>query len=377
MIEPGRRESMRRATTEALARFGRLEEELNRRRDQPAEPGDLWVFPQTADLPLEWLVLERHPTDSRRVLVVPADTNPVSGPADVAVPKTAPCGPLRLRCGYGTWVDSPEGGRARRTGLVEAEVVQQARERYAALKAEPGGGEPETVDPEYEDWVDDVVRRGTRALTVAGGRPPVQKSWVARPWATAATVLLALGLGWATGRMIPRASVPDPALQDARDRLARQEAELQRLRTEGPAKRGDPGPLPASPAASKEAAPRPLTNLPFIWLGPSEATRGPAPVLTVPPAAALVLIVLQVDDPEPRRRYRLDVHGGRTGQKVWSGGGLVKTGVSELALALPRELLPAGAYSLRLYDEEAPRAVHTEYAFRIDQARPASPRPSH
>ena len=372
MIEPGRREAMRRATTEASARFRRLEEELDLRRDQPAEPGDLWVFPQTAELPLEWLILERDATDPRRVLVVPADTNPVSGPADVAVPKAAPGGPLLLRCGCGTWVDSPEGDRARRTGFVEPEVVRQARERYAALKAEPGDREPDTINVEYEDWMNDVVRKGTRALTTAASRSPVRRSWVARPWATAATVLLALGLGFAAGRLNPPPSAPDPALQEARDRLARQEGELQRLRTEAAAERDQRG----SPAPSKEAAPRPLTNLPFIWLGPSEATRGSGSVLTVAPSASLMLIVLQVDDPEPRRRYRLDVHEVRTGQKVWSGGGLVKTGVSELALGLPRELLPAGAYSLRLYDERAPGAAHAEYALRIEHARSASPRPS-
>jgi hypothetical protein len=174
--------------------------------------------------------------------------------------------------------------------------------------------------------------------------------------------------------MIPPA--PDPALGDARDRLARQEAELQRLRTETRGERSDPGTVPGSPAALEDAAPRPLTNLPFVWLGPSETTRGPAPVLTVAPSATLILIVLQVDDPEPRRRYRLDVHAVRTGQEAWSGGGLVKTGVSELALALPPALLPTGAYSLRLYDERAPRAVHAEYALRIEHGRPASPRPS-
>jgi hypothetical protein len=177
--------------------------------------------------------------------------------------------------------------------------------------------------------------------------------------------------------MIPPASAPDPALQQARDALARREAELRRLRAETAGGRADPGTMPGSQAASNEAVPRPLTNLAFIWLGPSETTRGPAPVLTVAPRATLIVIVLQVDDPEPRRRYRLEVHGVRTGQKAWSGGGLVKTGVSELALALPRALLPADAYSLRLYDERAPRAVYAEYAVRIEYGPPASPPRSH
>jgi hypothetical protein len=98
--------------------------------------------------------------------------------------------------------------------------------------------------------------------------------------------------------------------------------------------------------------------------------------LNVSPDAALVVLVLQVDDPEPRRRYRLEVVGEHTATTVWSGRGLAKTGVSELALALPRALLPTGRYSLRLYDEGPPaRAARAEYALRIEQTPPDSPTP--
>src|SRR6185295_19446846 len=72
----------------------RTEAELERRRGQPAAPGDLFVLPATADLPVEWAILERRPEGRGKLLVVPADTNPLVGTADVEVGEEDPGGPL-------------------------------------------------------------------------------------------------------------------------------------------------------------------------------------------------------------------------------------------------------------------------------------------
>jgi len=358
VIGHDRRDALRQATADTSARVHRTQEELERRDPTPG-PGDLCVFPATADLPLEWVILERDATAFTRVRVVPADTNPAAGPADVAIPREAACGPLHLRCAQATWIAWPEG--ARRTGTIAPETLQQAQERCAALENTPGAYEPASADAEYRDWIDNVVTAGVRALTVARRAQPSPPPRVWPALTTAASVLLALGLGFAAGRIPP--ATPDPALQATQDRAARLEAELQRLRAE-PGRDG-----------AETGAPRPLINLPFVWLGPSETLRGPAPVVTLAPQDSLIVIVLQVDDPEPRRRYRLDVRAARTRQTVWSEHGLIKTGVSELAVILPRTLLAAGEYSLHLQDE--PAGARAEYTLRIEHGPPPRPLPTH
>jgi hypothetical protein len=358
MIEPGRRDALRHATADTAARVQRTQEEVERRAPTPG-PGDLCVFPATADLPLEWVILERDATDFTRVRVVPADTNPVAGPADVVIPREAACGPLHLRCAHALWIVWPEG--ARRTGTIAPELLQQAQERCVALANTPGAYEPASADAEYRDWIDNVVATGVRTLTVVRRTQPNTPPRVSPVLTAAASVLLALGLGFAVGRM-PQAT-PDPALQATQDHAARLEAELQRLRAEPRREGADTG------------APRPLINLPFVWLGPSETLRGPAPAVTLAPQDSMIVIVLQVDDPAPHRRYRLDVRAARTRQTVWSEHGLIKTGVSELAVILPRTLLPAGEYSLHLHDE--PAGARAEYTLRIEHGPPARPRPAH
>ncbi len=181
-----------------------------------------------------------------------------------------------------------------------------------------------------------------RALNALAVLPRPRAPWVRRPWAAAAAVLLALGLGFAMGR-IPASPVPDPALREAQERAARLETELQRLRAEPRQEAVEPRTTSDRQIPAKAAAPRPLTNLPFVWLGPAEALRGPGPIVKVAPEA------------------------------VWSGRGLVKTGVSELAIALPRTLLPAGDYALRLYDDEpGVREACAEYALRVERGGPSA-----
>src|SRR4051794_17249913 len=86
-----------RAAAEAAARLVRT------RQDRPADAGDLFVLPQAGDAPLEWAVLARHAQRPALVLVVPADTQPLAGSADLALPAGCPSGPLSLRCALGVW----------------------------------------------------------------------------------------------------------------------------------------------------------------------------------------------------------------------------------------------------------------------------------
>src|SRR5437763_369858 len=124
-------------------------------RPRPPEPGDLFVFVETADFPVEWAVLDRQPGDAGRLLAVPADTHPLAGSADVEVSAGEPAGPLSLRCRFGLWLDAARFDPARRTGTLAPDAVARALGRRTELEtgevhASPLAYEAE-ADPEYED----------------------------------------------------------------------------------------------------------------------------------------------------------------------------------------------------------------------------------
>ena len=66
------------------------------------------------------------------------------------------------------------------------------------------------------------------------------------------------------------------------------------------------------------------------------------------PICRYFALILEVTDPEPYPRYRLEIRDEPTGAMVFSGE-LVKTGITEVSVALPRRLLAAGEYQLSLY----------------------------
>src|SRR6185295_1805428 len=91
---------------QAQDRSARMTAELESRRGQPAEPGDLFVLPATAELDVEWAILERQSGARGKLLAVPADTNPLAGTADVEIAEGDQGGPLVLRCRFAVWLDS-------------------------------------------------------------------------------------------------------------------------------------------------------------------------------------------------------------------------------------------------------------------------------
>src|SRR5215208_2374559 len=93
----------RRRMAQSRDRSERLKEELRTRQGGSPEPGDLFVLRATADLPVEWALLERGA--GGKLLAVPADSGPPAGTADVEIPADAPGGPLSLRCRFSLWLD--------------------------------------------------------------------------------------------------------------------------------------------------------------------------------------------------------------------------------------------------------------------------------
>jgi hypothetical protein len=135
-----------------------LERELNRRRGRAPEPGEIFVLSETAELPVEWVLLEARP---KAFLAIPADSQPLAGSRDFALGANVLSGPLVLRCGHAVEIAASRIRPELRTGLLDPHSLAAARSLQAALAAgtaaEDPLGEEVDRDPEYRDWVEEVL----------------------------------------------------------------------------------------------------------------------------------------------------------------------------------------------------------------------------
>jgi hypothetical protein len=333
----------------------------------------------SGDFPVEWLVLAR---EADLLHAVPADTHPLLGAADVHVPAGAG-GPLSLRCAFAIRV--PEWAfTASSSGRVERPYVDEALQRCRALEAgaSPSDplGEAADRDPEYRDWLSETIAPARTALLARSAvlpfRPPVPPS---RKWgraaALAASVLLLLGAGLAGGiawqarrteQIVAAKAAADREIERERRRAEdaesarRREAEQSRQRI-------------ANLESRLSAGPAPLVNLPLAVLTPLETLRGGPSPLRLSAAAPYLLLLLELGDGESFPAYRLDIVRTANGERIWRGEGLTRSGISEITLALPRNLLSPGEYRLHLSGMRGGKTVPAgEYALVIDPGAPAS-----
>jgi hypothetical protein len=329
-VSPGHPRRLETLAAQARERAVWTKAELERRRGQPAGPGDLFVLPVTADLPVEWAVLERRPEGRGKLLVVPADTHPLAGAADVEVGEGYPGGPLRLRCRFGVWLDAVSFDPEHRSGVLASETVAAALDRHrqvesGSLAPSPLAEEVE-ADPEYREWIREVPERA-RELAAAGPKPEVKRFPSPSPkpaYALAAMfALVAVGLSlWVV-------------------RLSR---EVDRLSA-------------------------PVFDMPSVEVELGQGVRG-GTVVQVPREASHVLIVLVLDPslgPGPRDGY-LEILR-RSGEPVWRSSRKHLVPLAEMRLLLPRRLLPDGDYRVRVYPESGFGARPlAEEALRVETA---------
>lgn len=189
-------------------------------------PGDLFVLRETAAFPVEWAVLERDATTPSRILVVPADTQPLAGSTDVRVSPRAGAGPLTVRCSPTVWVDARMIAGHVRSGALEPGDLERIQLRREALLEGRQAGTPldrETdSDPEYRDWIGETVLPAARVLEQASAAwrrrhpaarmspvsPPMRwtslRPLIAGRWArdlvwpglAAALAVVSIGLSW-------------------------------------------------------------------------------------------------------------------------------------------------------------------------------------
>lgn len=358
--------------------------------NRPLEPGDLVLFTETAGFPIEWAVLGRDPGRPGRVLVVPADTNPKAGPADVEVTEDSPVAPLTLRCGFGVWINEARLGAARRTDVLDPQDVSAARRVWEAReRGEPVGSllaEEVDADPEYRDWIEDVLVPARTALSVAPAVPIRRRPYFfGNPFALAASILLMVSLGLTGGLFWQGEKLEDLASERAK---TEEELRLERERLTGELSRAEEAHrrrLTETERKAKEirqqdreriaelerrleesSRPETLLNVPFVVLAPRDPVRGELEEVDLPAEVPLFFVLLSVTDTRPFPSYRLEVASKETGRVVWTGEGLEASPLNEVSLVFPRNALSSGDYRLRLYGLKDGKAEPVgEYELRI------------
>lgn len=306
-----------RSMASSLDRSARLEKELQARRGMPPAPGDLFVLRITADLPVEWALLERG---RGGLLAVPADAGPPAGTADVEVPADAPGGPLSLRCRFPLWLDAALFEPELRSGVLAQETVAEALQRVRQIESGTLEGSPlaEEVDadPEYQDWIRDVSERArelaSEAKPAARPRSP-GGSWGGAHRLAAALAILAIGLlGWVA-------------------MLRREMSYLSGV----------------------------VFDVPSEDLVLGGITRGGRTV-EVPEGATHVLLLLVVDTLIDAPEGRFEIVNSQ-GERVWRNRSPVPlTPGDEFSVILPRRLLPDGLYRIRLLPVSGGEALGEE-----------------
>ncbi len=322
-----RAEALRQRTGEAMRSHAAACSELGERSGEAPRPADVFLLASTGELPVEWAVLEREAGGRGRLLAVPADSNPLVGSADVAVPEEASCGPLTLRCGFGVRLAAASFDPEMRTGTLPAEVLEQARRRWRDAR-EGISGEParesDDDDPEYHRWIEEVLEPALAAVEPAAVESreghvvrrafPRFSHWgpVSNFYALAASILLVVSLGLGGGVVWQRQRI----------------AELE------------------------SAEPQGEGNIPFRQLRFStEDTRSGPESVVLPAVAGELILLLNVFEfsGEPYERYRLGVLHGDTGQIIWRSEQLITVSANHLTVKLPTSLFPRGDYIFQLY----------------------------
>lgn len=381
------------ASFEALDRYEAAQETLAAGGERPPAPGDLYVLEATKELGVEWAVVAHDPADALRFLVVPADGHVLAGSADVELANDSPVGALKLRCRFGTWTKVELLRPELRVGILGTAGLVQARQRWLDLG--DGGVTGDVLarevddDPGYQDWVDGVLVAARQALIEAQGveaaagfsaddEETEEKPVAPRPWrprssaflkvAAAIALVVASGQLW---RLSQRVGQLETSAKGAEERhgaeIRRLETERERLAAERDRLQVRQQELEAAGAENEQEARElrervaaldrklveaeragEVVNPAIAFFNPPEqALRGKVEV-TISPEQSYVVLFLELQEPSPAPRYRLDVRVKGDERTIWSNDRLVVQKPGEIRVGLPAKLLKGGEYELEL-----------------------------
>lgn len=180
MGEISHQERMRKKMGVALANLAEERAAATSRGAGPPRLGEIYLFIATSELPIEWVVVDQDPADPGYLRVVPIDTHPQVGSADVAVPawdsyEWGQAGDgsesMSVRCGFSVRLAVEAFDPELCIGCLEAgdlERVRRKRDQIADGCLKPTQEELEVdSDPDYEDWREEVLTKAQLELDKA------------------------------------------------------------------------------------------------------------------------------------------------------------------------------------------------------------------
>lgn len=373
-------------TRQAMAAWQRERSPL---RTDPAAPdpglvGRVLILSEAGEPRLAWAALHREAGDGARLLLVAADVNPLVGSGDVAVADPG-IGALTLRCRFAVRASEHDLGPATLLGTLPAEPLARAEARWQEIAEGRSVGtftEQETEeDPEYQDWIDDVVRPAVGKLeasfsavmpalspalpfpTPSPAEPRPRGAWM-RWAAVLAFVALGVGSGWlwwqkgqeidglraaaAAGEAAHRQAVAELESRRAdlevryRERLREAGQDHERLAAEHRAELKE---LETQLAKLQQATT--IKNPMLVSLDSSAAVRG-AKKIQVGPEVSHLMLYLPVEDPIGTE-YQIEVSERISNRLTLLQKGLRANDPGEVVLGLPTALVPPGDYRVRLF----------------------------
>lgn len=377
--------ALRSETRQVAEAWGRLAAAAGERPIEPAQlgAGQVLLMPELAEPRLGWALLRAA---SGGWLLLPCDANSLVGSGDVAF-HTPATGPLTLRGRFATPFKLEALAAARPWGTVAPEALARAESKLAALAAGrlPGSfSEEETDDdPEYQDWIEDVVRPAVarlQALVPVEGpapplafekrrEPPTQSSVAVWRWA-AVLAFLSLGaaggfLWWRQGEELQILQATMAAQEAAHAQaIAKLEERRQELEATHQAELAAVGADRARLEAEHQRALSELAEELAAWrrarevknpllaeLKPGDSQVRGSNKLTVGPEVSHLVLWLRVDDPAGTE-FRIEVFEVPAGKEIFAQGDLKVDVLGEVSAGVPAALLPPGDYRLRLLRRE-------------------------
>lgn len=368
MIETARAAHRRREEARAL-----LADEAGR----PPRTGDVYRLGAATDSDVVWVLAVRDPLDGR-FLTVPCDAGSQVGSADVAVRDAPEVAARVARCRFATWVDAETLGAGHRVAIMSETGSARIRERWNDLGdgREVGNSLQRDTDedPEYEDWLNDVVAPAHRALPPIVTVPVLPpRRWHRRYSRIAATIALALGGGlvglllWrlndrvhsleATNRGAERRHLEKVQdLESERDELVAERSRLELEHQRELQQAGEESTQAAEQLREQitaldrrldEAvrAAEIVNPVVAMVVGREMATRGRVEIV-LRPGASHVVFVISLGIGETAARYRLEVRESRSGPLVWETDQASPSDSGELWVGMPSGMLGRGSYVL-------------------------------
>lgn len=328
------------------------------RAGAPPSAGDRFVLPATADLPVEWVLIEEQ---AESFLAVPADVHPLVGGADLELPAGSEAGALRLRCGFPVRLGARELAPELRAGAIDRITLEKARRKVR--EADPRAARSEVDDlSEYRDWIRDTI---APALASVGGAARLQEEPAARPgwrnfsyFRVAASILLLVtsaGAGaayWGQSRKTQAAVTRERQTKAqvevamAREREAKEGTRrLSQIREEH--ERQIAGLREKVAQLEKVPSREPLLNVSVLRLYSDPLRSDPKP-RQLSGKAAYFVFVLDLEGEARHPAYRVIVTRQGTSAPVLESDSLTLS-ESEVSFGLPREQLPPGSYRFQLF----------------------------